>query len=103
MAQGTGGRSFVPASGPELDTAFNEIIAELRTQYVLGFYPHGVPPTKDPFHKLEVRLKAPELRVSARNGYYGDADGGTPDARVAVTPDSSAAPAVKKKKNLQEN
>ncbi len=96
MAQGTGGRSFLPASGPELDKTFNEIITELRTQYVLDFYPRRVPLTKDPFHKLEVRAKAPELRVSARNGYYGDAEGSTPDARVTVTPDSSA-PVVRKK------
>jgi len=97
MAQGTGGRSFMPTSGPELDKAFSEIINELRTQYVLGFYPRNVPLTKDPFHKLEVRVKDAQLRVSARNGYYGDAEGSTPDARVAVTPDSPA-PAVKKKK-----
>jgi Ca-activated chloride channel homolog len=97
MAQGTGGRSFMPTSGPELDKTFNDIITELRTQYVLDFYPHAVPLTKDPFHKLEVRLNRPELRVSARNGYYGDAEGSSSDARVEVTPDRPAPPAVKKK------
>jgi Ca-activated chloride channel family protein len=101
MAQGTGGRPFLPTSGPELDKTFNEIITELRTQYVLDFYPRRVPLTKDPFHKLEVRLKTPGLQVSARNGYYGDAEGSTPDARVAVTPDSPAP--VVRKKNPQEN
>jgi Ca-activated chloride channel homolog len=102
MAQGTGGRSFMPTSGQELDRAFDKIITELRTQYVLGFYPRRVPLTKDPFHKLDVRVKAAELQVSARNGYYGDSEGSTPDARVTVTPDSPAPPAVKKK-NPQEN
>lgn len=89
MAQGTGGRTFLQTSGTQLDRTFADIIAELRTQYLLAFYPHDVPLTKDPFHKLEVRLKSPELRVSARNGYYGDAEGasGTPGARVSVTPD----------------
>lgn len=96
MAQGTGGRSFLPTGGAELDKTFNDIITELRTQYVLDFYPRKVPLTKDPYHKLEVRLKRPELRVSARNGYYGDADGSSSDARVTVTPDRTA-PAVKKK------
>ena len=97
MAQGTGGRSFMPTSGPELDKTFNDIITELRTQYVLDFYPRRVPLTKDPFHQLEVRVKRPELRVSARNGYYGDAEGSSSDARVTVTPERPAPPAVKKK------
>jgi len=95
MADGTGGRTFLPSLGAELDRAFSDIIDELRTQYLLGFYPHNVPLTKDPFHKLEVRVKRPELRVSARNGYYGEAEGaGTSDARITITPDARA----KKKK-----
>ena len=34
-------------------------------------------------------MKSPELRVSARNGYYGDAEGGagTPGARISVSPE----------------
>jgi Ca-activated chloride channel family protein len=64
----------LPSLGAELDRAFSEIIDELRTQYLLGFYPRSVPLTKDRFHKLEVRVKRPELRVSARNGYYGEAE-----------------------------
>ena len=58
-------------------SVFNEIITELRTQYLLGFYPKDVPLTKERFHKLEVRLKPPDLRVSARNGYYGEVGGRT--------------------------
>jgi hypothetical protein len=56
--------------------------------------------TKDPFHKLEVRLKARELRVSARNGYYGESEGdtGSPGARISVTPERTPAPADRKKK-----
>lgn len=89
MAQRTGGRTFLQTSGAQLDRTFADIIAELRTQYLLGFYPHDVPLTKDPYHKLELRLKSPELRVSARNGYYGEAEGasGTPATRISVTPD----------------
>jgi Ca-activated chloride channel family protein len=74
MADGTGGRTFLPSLGAEIDRAFSDIIDELRTQYLLGFYPRNVPLTKDRFHKLEIRVKRPELRVSARNGYYGEAE-----------------------------
>jgi len=71
LAEGTGGRTFEPGNSGEFDKAFADIILELRTQYLLGFYPRNVPLTKDPFHKLSVRVASPDLRVSARNGYYG--------------------------------
>jgi Ca-activated chloride channel family protein len=89
MAEGTGGRPFLPSVGSALDKAFSDIVTELRTQYLLAFYPNDAPLTKDPFHKLEVRVGRPELRVSARNGYYGEVEGGTgtPGARTSVVPD----------------
>ena len=74
MADGTGGKSFFPEAGNGLDKTFAEIISELRTQYFLAFYPTNVPLNKNPFHKLEVRVTRPDLRVSARNGYYGEYD-----------------------------
>ena len=74
MAQSTGGPALLPELGAVLDRAFSDIISELRTQYLLGFYPHDVPLTKDRFHKLAVRARQPDLRVSARNGYYGEAE-----------------------------
>ncbi len=71
LAKGTGGRVFTPSVGNALDAAFAEILRDLRTQYLLGYYPAGVPPSKNRFHRLEVRTDRPDLRVSARNGYYG--------------------------------
>jgi Ca-activated chloride channel family protein len=88
-AEGTGGRTFQPSLGATLDKAFRDIIAELRTEYLLGYYPHNVPPTKNRFHTLQVRVKSPELQVFARNGYYGEAEaslGTTPDARISPEP-----------------
>ncbi len=70
LALGTGGRVFAPSVGPTLDQAFTEILQELRTQYLLGFYPRHVPRVKDGFHRLEIRLRRPGLQVSARSGYY---------------------------------
>jgi Ca-activated chloride channel family protein len=74
IAQQTGGSPSFPMLGAQLDRAFNDIIAELRTEYLLGFYPHGVPLTKDRYHKLTVRVKQPDLQVSARGGYYGESE-----------------------------
>jgi Ca-activated chloride channel family protein len=74
LAAGTGGRVFTPALGATLDSAFTEILRDLRTQYLLGYYPRNVPLTKDRFHRIEVKVRRPDLRVSARSGYYGDAE-----------------------------
>jgi hypothetical protein len=53
-----------------------------------------VPLTKDRFHKLEVRTKNADLRVSARNGYYGEVEGGSgsPDERISISPDRQGKP-----------
>ena len=77
FAAGTGGRIFLPAPGAELDTAFDNILRELRTQYLVGFYPRNVPATKNRFHSLTVNLAAPGLRAITRNGYYGDLEDST--------------------------
>jgi Ca-activated chloride channel family protein len=99
MAEGTGGRTFYPAVNAQLDKAFADIIRELRTQYVLGFYPAGAPISRDPFHKLQVTTKSAELRVSARNGYYGESEGGsTGPSQISVTPERSKRPEPPKKK-----
>ncbi|HXA06302.1 MAG TPA: VWA domain-containing protein [Bryobacteraceae bacterium] len=88
LALGTGGHVFAPTLGAELDAAFTHLIGDLRTQYVLAFYPRDVPLTKNRFHRLEVRVANPQLRVLARNGYYGEAENssGSPRGRTSVAP-----------------
>jgi len=99
MAKGTGGRTFMPSIGPDLDKAFNSIITDLRTQYMLGYYPQNIPAGGERFHKLEVRVTRPDLRVSARNGYYGgvEGSGGSPDDRISVSPGRSKPQPQQKK------
>jgi Ca-activated chloride channel family protein len=74
LAAGTAGRVFTPSDGSALDAAFADILRELRTQYYLGFYPRGLPPTRERFHRLEVKVSNPALRVTARSGYYGEVE-----------------------------
>jgi len=74
MAQRTGGRVFTPAPGPELDRAFSDVLRELRTQYLLGYYPRSIPPTAGVFHSIAVKLSRPELRPITRSGYYEDSE-----------------------------
>jgi Ca-activated chloride channel homolog len=89
MAQWTGGRVFAPTVGAALDQAFSDIIRELRTQYLLAFYPRNVPLTKEKFHKLEVKVRRPDLRVTARNGYYGESEAKSGDSRIPAVPEQS--------------
>jgi Ca-activated chloride channel family protein len=80
LAAGTGGHVFTPSLGAQLDRAFDDILRELRTQYLIGFYPKDVPPSKDRFHTLRVtvqnNLANRGLRVGTRSGYYGEANEG---------------------------
>jgi Ca-activated chloride channel family protein len=80
LAAGTGGHVFTPSLGAQLDRAFDDILRELRTQYLVGFYPKDVPPAKDRFHTLKVTVQntpaSRGLRVSTRSGYYGEANEG---------------------------
>jgi len=70
LAASTGGRTFHPESFDRLDATFADILQELRTQYLLGFYPKDVREQPQAFHRVEVKLPDPALRVSARSGYY---------------------------------
>lgn len=72
MVDSTGGRMFYPAVGAELDHAFVDILRDLRTQYLIGYYPRGVPQGDRNFHTVRVALENRDLRVSTRTGYYGD-------------------------------
>jgi Ca-activated chloride channel family protein len=94
LSQRTGGRVFEPSLGAALDQAFDQILHDLRTQYLLGYYPHNVPLTKERFHSLEITLVKPGLQVKARNGYYGEAQSGSggsgAPARVNSMPGSDS-------------
>ena len=70
MAAATGGKPFYPAGANALDRAFLEILRELRTQYLIGYYPQNVPATKERYHRVTVSTKQKDLRVSTRTGYY---------------------------------
>lgn len=70
LSDGTGGRAFQPRASSELDPVFREIEAELRTQYVLGYYPRPLRGASSSYRRLEVRTTNPSFTVQARKGYY---------------------------------
>ena len=72
LAAGTGGRVFQPSIGAQLDKAFSDIIRDLRTQYLIGYYPRNLPADAPAFHLVRVETSRKDLRAQTRTGYYGD-------------------------------
>ena len=70
LVQDTGGRVIEVGNKPEkLRQAFDQIQAELRSQYSIG-YTSDNPKADGSFHKIELRVKKDGMKVSARKGYY---------------------------------
>jgi len=70
IAEETGGRVIeVGNKFEKLKKAFDEISAELRTQYSLGYTPTNSA-HDGAFRKVEVRAKNREYRIQTRRGYY---------------------------------
>jgi Ca-activated chloride channel family protein len=74
ISKDTGGKYYYAEGQEQLDEAFRKISDELRTQYLLAFYPSRKL-SDSPFRKIQVELskKDPEGRayqVRHRAGYY---------------------------------
>ncbi len=70
LADSTGGRIFYPAGFDRLDEAFAGILKELRTQYMLGYYPRNVVEEPSRFHPVAVQVRDSSMKVKSRTGYY---------------------------------
>lgn len=69
LTEDTGGRLIIVSSERKLEEAFDQISEELRSQYMLGYYPTNN--TKDgKFRKIRVDMTNHDLKVLARKGYY---------------------------------
>ena len=70
LAEKTGGRAFFPHSPEQLQSAFQLIDEELRSQYSITFVPQA-PRSGNRFRKLRVKLiKGKDHLLRYRNGYY---------------------------------
>lgn len=66
----TGGAVYIPKTRNDVDTAFQQIAADLAQQYVLSYYP-GDERRDGRFHLIDLRVRArKDVRVRARRGYY---------------------------------
>jgi len=76
FADGSGGRAWMlagtwsEARGNQIERGLDEIAAELRNQYSLGYYPSH--PIKDgKWHRIAIRTKNSRYYVRARKEYFG--------------------------------
>ncbi|MFZ0581309.1 MAG: VWA domain-containing protein [Candidatus Acidiferrales bacterium] len=69
MAEDTGGRVIDVHNEKSLEKAFDEISEELRSQYVLGYYPTNLK-RDGTFRKIQVQVTRPDVKLLARRGYY---------------------------------
>jgi Ca-activated chloride channel family protein len=76
LAEQTGGKSFYVSDGG-LDKAFARVSDDLRTQYLLGYYPRNQEPGRS-FHRVQITIPraAPDaFNIRHKTGYYMDAPG----------------------------
>ena len=73
LSTDTGGKYFYASSLAQLDEAFRQISDELRTQYLLAYYPSQRLSDSD-FRRIQVTVKGipadSEFKVRHRTGYY---------------------------------
>lgn len=73
LSEQTGGKHFYVSEGG-LDKAFAKVSEDLRTQYLIGYYPQHQAPGMN-FHRVVVtvpRAAADEFNVRNKAGYYAD-------------------------------
>ncbi len=76
LADASGGKAWLLSGnwtdnrGREIQRVLDEIAAELRNQYSLGYYPSH-PMNDGKWHRIEIRTKNPDYRVRSRKEYFG--------------------------------
>jgi Ca-activated chloride channel homolog len=70
LSQETGGKYYYAESG-NLTAVFEQLAEDLRTEYLLGYYPAKTPPSHSDYHSITVKLNTPaDYSLSYRTGYY---------------------------------
>lgn len=67
-ANATGGEVFPEFSRSAIESSYNRAIGDARNQYTLGYTTPSAPTST--YRQIEVRVHRPDLKVSARDGYY---------------------------------
>lgn len=68
LTEASGGRLIETPSIDRLQAIFVEILAEMKTRYLLSFQPSA--PIREGWHDIEVESKVRGLEIRARRGYF---------------------------------
>jgi VWFA-related protein len=68
-ATSTGGDTFYAGKDRGLENLYASVTEQARNQYTITFQPQDTDRSKD-YHSIEVRVRRPDLDVTARQGYY---------------------------------
>lgn len=68
LTRGSGGSVWPAAWGPKLADAFRAVLDDLRSRYVLAYYPKDV--ATDGWHALDVKVRLRSVSITHRSGYY---------------------------------
>jgi VWFA-related protein len=67
-ANATGGEIFSGFSRDAIETTYARTLGDARNQYTLGYLTHATPSSTH--RDIEVRVARPDLKVTAKEGYY---------------------------------
>jgi VWFA-related protein len=89
LSADTGGRAVVNTNTP--GARLKQVFADASAYYLLGYSPSR-PATDGKFHRIEVRVARPGVRVTARKGYWAPtAEETSPAPEPAADPGRSGA------------
>jgi VWFA-related protein len=69
IAETTGGQAFFPSAMRDVETAYEQVLAEINGQYHLG-YVSSNPAADGAWRKVEIKVTRDDLRVRTRKGYF---------------------------------
>jgi Ca-activated chloride channel family protein len=69
MVAATGGQAFFPSSLDDLDKSYEQVLAEIKSQYQLGYTStNGV--LDGTWREVEIKVRRPDVKVRSRKGYF---------------------------------
>jgi Ca-activated chloride channel family protein len=69
MVDATGGQAFFPSQLKDLESSYEKVLAEIKSQYHLG-YASTNPAQDGAWRKVEIKVKRAGLKTRARKGYF---------------------------------
>src|ERR1700756_969754 len=67
-ANATGGEVFNELTRQDMERAYAQAMGDARNQYTLGYTTRATPSSR--YRQIEVRVRRPDLSVTAKDGYY---------------------------------